>query len=112
MKDDFFGILGFLLILAMYVGLPCSLIAIAWKPDLQRVQEYVNANNIGKSVWETDPNAEICIHRNWFSADYFIKSQNRTYNIGNGYYWIIKVSNEKVKEITTVPELKKCNKLK
>ncbi|MCA0237720.1 MAG: hypothetical protein LCH81_15200 [Bacteroidetes bacterium] len=115
MKSDNFDFTGCLLVLAyilFYIGLPCAIVAIAWKPSLSNVQDYVTANEVGKSIWANDPEAEVCINRNWFSADYYLKSQNKTYIIGNGYYWIIKVSNEKVKEIAQIPELEKCNKIK
>lgn len=112
MKDSFGDFIVGIVYIAFYIGIPSGLVAIAWKPSLEKVQDFVKANEIGKAIYSVDPSAEICVDKNWFSYDYYLKSNNKTYSIGKGYYGFIKVSNEQVKEITQLPELDKCNKLK
>lgn len=106
---DFFLVI---LYLVFYIGVPSAIVAIAWKPSLEKVQDYVIANEVGKAISSVDPSAEICVDKNWFSYDYYLKSNGKIFSIGNGYYGFIKVSNVQVKEITQLPELDKCNKLK
>jgi len=112
MKNSFGDFFVAIIYIAFYIGIPALLVAIVWKPSLEKVQDYVKANEIGKPLYSNDPAAEICVDKNWLCHDYYIKGNSKIYQIGYGYYGFIKVSDDSIKVVTQVPQLDKCNTLK
>ena len=108
MKDMLIVIFGILMYGFMLLVLP----ALFWKPGFSTVKDFVNANQIGSRIYQTDPNAELCLDKKWLSRDFYIKSQGKVYYIGYGVYSMKNISNDRIKEVSEALELDKCEKLK
>jgi hypothetical protein len=88
----------------LFVGFIITMaLMLFYRPSYERVRGKLFSNaddGIGSQIYGNDPCAKLCVVRNWFSDSYYIRSQKKTYYIGDGGLAGIKISPDKLKEIS------------
>lgn len=54
-------------------------------PSLTTAKDSILADGIAKKYWETDPECKICIEKDWFVSNFYLKTNEKLIYLGNGY---------------------------